>query len=420
MTTYRLFPSTNGPGSPISYSGNFLAGVVFEVTQGGMWFQGYWWWVPSGGDTGAQKFALWNVTGGGTGTLVTAATVTSGTLTAGNWNFVALSVPIQLSIGTQYCACTGWSAVHGFPDSDTAGAGTGAVDSYGPGGHTAGITNGPLFAWSDNTIGASAPPPYGNQGVFSVAGTDPAVTMPASQSNSGNFWIDLQVSDTPPVGYSGSYRLYPNKVDTNIATIPDLNVDYVVATEFTLSQSCMLNKIWYYSPAGTAQLATSADIWQIQGPNAGTIVAGTDSPSWSGAAASGWVSTSFSGVTLPPGSYKVSVFNNAATPDEWSAKDASTNYWDTGVGAAGITSGPLTAPGLSTAHLAYEFNNNAGGNPPFSNGITERGQCTFAQSGTNIYPYLYVDGLAQNYWLDVEVTPVSAPSPQVVASMSSM
>ena len=33
--TYRLFPSTNGPSSPVSYSGPFLAGVVFEVTTGG-------------------------------------------------------------------------------------------------------------------------------------------------------------------------------------------------------------------------------------------------------------------------------------------------------------------------------------------------------------------------------------------------
>ena len=58
--TYRLFPSTNGPSSPVSYSGPFLAGVLFEVTTGGCWFDGYWWWVcPSGQSTAAQKFALW-------------------------------------------------------------------------------------------------------------------------------------------------------------------------------------------------------------------------------------------------------------------------------------------------------------------------------------------------------------------------
>ena len=34
--TYRLFPSTNGPSSPVSYSGPFMAGVLFKVTTGGM------------------------------------------------------------------------------------------------------------------------------------------------------------------------------------------------------------------------------------------------------------------------------------------------------------------------------------------------------------------------------------------------
>ena len=38
--TYRLFPSTSGPSSPVSYTGPFMAGVVFAVTTGGCWFDG--------------------------------------------------------------------------------------------------------------------------------------------------------------------------------------------------------------------------------------------------------------------------------------------------------------------------------------------------------------------------------------------
>src|SRR5512146_3058124 len=104
-----------------------------------MWFDGYWIWVPgTNGDTVSRSFALWNVTGNGAATLVSPATVAaSGTLTAGQWNYVPLAGPVQLAIGTTYNACTGWTAAHGFPDSDTAGAGTGAADSYGTGGHTA-------------------------------------------------------------------------------------------------------------------------------------------------------------------------------------------------------------------------------------------------------------------------------------------
>lgn len=413
MTTYRLFPATNGPAAPISYAGPFLCGVLFKVTAGGMWFNGFYHWVPAGGDTVARKFCLWQITGNGAGVLIPAATVTSGALTAGQWNFVPLSSPVPLAIGTAYNACTGWAAVHGFPDSDTGGAGTGAADSFGTGGHTAGITSGPLFAFSDGAGGGGTrPEPYGTaQGVFSVAGTDPALTMPAAGSNSGNFWMDVQVSDTGPAGYPGPYRLYPGKADANPATTNDAPVNYVLATEFRLAQPCTLNRIWYYSPPGTAQLATSCRIWSILGANSGAQVTGSTSPSWSGPAGSGWVSCAFSGVTLPAGSYKVSVYNGAATPDGWGAKDASTNYWGTGDGAAGITWGPLTAPGLAGASAAYEFNgSNPGTTPPFTNGTTEPGQCTFVNGTGDVYPPLYVDGLAQNYWLDVEVTPVAAAS----------
>ena len=58
--TYRLFPTTSGPATPVSYSGPFIAGVVMGVTTGGCWLDGYWWWVcGSGQSTSPQKFALW-------------------------------------------------------------------------------------------------------------------------------------------------------------------------------------------------------------------------------------------------------------------------------------------------------------------------------------------------------------------------
>ena len=421
MAVYNLFGSTAGPATPVSYTGPFLAGVQFQVTQGGMWLNGYRIWVPgTSGDTVSRKFALWNVTGNGAATIISSATISaSGTLTAGQWNDIPLATPIPLALGTTYNACTGWSTTHGFPDSDTSGAGTGAADSFGTGGHTSGITNGPLHAWSDQTF--SSPEPHGNaQGVFSASlGTDPTVNPPFQGSNSGNFWIDVNVSDTAPVGYSGSYRLWPNKVDTNVNTVADASVNYVVATEIHLSQRCTLNKIWYYSPSGTAQLATACDIWQILGANSGIQVATNSSPTWFGAAGSGWLSCTFGAVTLPAGSYKVSVFNNAATPDGWSAKDANSNYWGTGIGGSGIANGPVFAPGLSGASLAYKFLGSGGANtPPFSDGsgTTEAGQCTFSQPvsppGPDQYPYLYVDGLAQNYWVDAEFTPApGTPAP---------
>lgn len=423
MTTYRLFPSTNGPSSATGTgTGNFTCGVLFKVTTGGMWLNGYWHWVVPGGDTVARKFALWQITGGGTGVLVAGSVVTSGTLTANAWNFAGLASPLQLAIGAAYNAATGWVVVNGFPDSDT---GTDAVNSFGTGGHTAGITNGPLFAFSDQL--KSAPEPYGtNQGVFSTAGADASVTMPNTGSNSGNFWMDVQVSDTAPAGFTGSYRLWPNKADANGVTVLDAAVNYDVATEFALSRACTLNRIWYYSPPGTTQLATAANIWSITAPGtSGTLVATSSSPSWSGAAGSGWVSCSFSGVTLAAGKYKVSVYNGAASPVSWNAKDANTDYWRSGDGGSGITTGPLSAPNLAAASTAFNYNGNAGGTPPFSDGTTLPGQPTFSQGPPDSYPYLFAPvpspsaGSSQQYWIDTEVTPlapVAVPAPQLAVT----
>ena len=161
--TYRLFPSTNGPSSPVSYSGPFMAGILFKVTTGGCWFDGYWWWVsPSGQSTSAQKFALWSVYNGGVGTLIPAATVTSGALTAGQWNYVPLATRIPLAIGACYNACTGLSG--NFPDTQSQ---FGSGEPY-----SAGIVNGPLSAFSDQS-GSLAAPFSMSQGVFSVGRVGP-------------------------------------------------------------------------------------------------------------------------------------------------------------------------------------------------------------------------------------------------------
>ncbi len=326
--------------------------------------------------------------------MVPGSVATSGPLTAGQWNWLPLSAPLPLAIGTSYNACTGFTG--GFPNTN---------DQFSPGGpYKAGLVNGPLSAYSDASGSLAAP--YGMpQGVFGTAGTDPSANMATVGSKSANFWMDIQVSDAAPVGYSGSYRLWPNKYDASPMTSGDSAVNYVVGTEVHLSQSCILDKIWYYSPTGTAQLATECGVWDI---STHELVAEDKSPSWSGASASGWVSCTFTGVTLPAGKYKVAVYNGAATPDEWSPKQL--NYWDSGVGRNGITNGPLYAPPLADAATADIYQGSG----------QEPGQSVFAVGPPNQYPHLYVDGLAQNYWVDIEVTPggtsTGPPPPPAVDS----
>jgi hypothetical protein len=391
LTAYRLFPTTNGPSVAVSYSDPFLAGVLFEVAEGDCWFEGYWWWVcDTGQPMSPQKFALWNMTGEGRATLVPASVTMSGTLTPGQWNYIALPTPIPLAIGTAYDACTGFTG--GFPCTN---------NSFGasPDPYSAGITNGPLMAYS-GTPGTN-PAPYSNQNaVFGTSGSDPSITPPVGQDSSyDNFWMDVQVSATAPAGYSGSWRLWPTKTDADPYTAGDSEVNYVVGTEIHLTQACSLNNIWYYSPEGTAQLATACDVWSIETQQA---IASSTSPSWSGTAGSGWVACPFTGVTVPAGAYRVSVYNGAASPDSWSAKRL--GYWGTYetipvTGANGITTGPLYAPPTAKASTANRFD----GQGP------EPGQSVFAVGPPNQYPNLYVDGLFQNYWVDMEVTPVSTP-----------
>ncbi len=398
MATYRLMDGASGrpgvgssgtqpPSSPTAYGGPFLAGTVFQVTEWGLWLEGFWWWCPTGGDTGAQKFALWllyNTTGSETSTsegLVPAATVTSGTLTAGAWNYIALSTPIPLTADVPYIAATGWTSVNGFPDTH---------NQFGSGQpYSAGITNGPLSAYSD--VGGSNPTPsnWAPQGLFGTAGNDPTVHMPGTGSNSANFWVDVQVTDQAPA--NTSYRLW-SSLPTPPGMISDSAANFTLATEFTLGQACTLDHIWFYSPSGSAQLPTECGIYS---QSSQALVSGThnSSPTWSGAAASGWVSCSYGSVTLPAGSYRVAVCNGAASPDAWN--NATINYFSTGSGGSGITIGPLSAPSESSA-----------GTP---------GQSSYSTGTSLAWPGTYDTGGAPSYWVDVEVTPtVAVPSSNLV------
>lgn len=399
MTTYRLMDGVSGrpgvgssgtqpPSSPTAYGGNFLAGTTFSVLGQMMWLQGFYFWCPTGGDTGAQKFCLWNRYSTSAQVLVPNTTVTSGTLTAGAWNYAALSTPVQIAPGELYVAATGWTSVHGFPDTHFQ-FGTG--DPY-----AAGITNGPLTAWSDTSgtnlfVGTSSN--YGlTQGLFGTSSNDPTAVMPAAGSNSANFWVDVLVSDTAPSGYAGSYRLWPNMNDANNYSNDTAN-NFTLGMEFSLSQACTINNVWFYSPSGVTQLPTEIGVYQVSGT---TLVASNSSPSWSGVAGSGWISAALTGSLSASTNYKAVVLNGAGSPAIWNG--ASAGFWSTGYGGGGLTAGPITAPDTSAATSPGQDTYNGG--------------ATIAYPNSNVGPY--------NYWVDIELTPVPAVSVQTVYSMRMM
>jgi hypothetical protein len=331
-----------------------------------MWFDGYWWWVcNTGQSTAPQKFALWAMSAASTGTVLPGSVVTSSALTAGHWNYVPLPAPIPLAIGATYIAATGLTG--GFPDTNNQ---YGAGDPY-----SAGITQGPLFAYSD--LSGTKPAPTGTaQGTFSTAGTDPSIYLPVQGSNSFNAWIDVQVDTSAPAGTS--VRLWPNypvipgevSIDTNQTTF---------GTEFRLSQSCTLDKIWYYSPPSVTILPSRCAIWNV--PTA-SVVPKTDNvaPTWSGAAGSGWVACSYTGVVLPAGDYKTTVYSSGGAY----VYQENVDYFSSGPGANGITAGPLSCPNVSSA--------------------TAPGNGTYVL-GPFAFPTLFDNhDNGENRWVDVEVT----------------
>lgn len=381
MTSYRLFPAANGPPLAAA-SGGWLLGTLFSVTGGMRWFEGYWQWVPTGGDLTPREFALWNRWGTGATdqTVVPGSTVTSGPLSAtptgesgGHWNFVPVAAPVQIAPGALYVAASGYTATNGIP---VGSAQWGSGDPL-----AAGVVNGPLTAWSA-TSGTNPFPAatvnYGlGQNVFSnVLGADPAAAMPDNGSGDDFLGMDVQVGDTAPAGFSGSFRMYPSMADLGNFSLDTAN-GFTLGKEFTLSAPCTAGNGWFYSPPGVSVLPTKVGFYRTSDQS---LVLVNTSPSWSGAAGSGWVSAPVPG-TLPADTYKYVVFQGSNVI--WNAAVA--NYYTTGFGGGGLVAGPISVP------------DNAGSLSP--------GQESYHQGASIAYPDTNAGPFA--YGLDFELTEIS-------------
>ena len=153
-----------------------------------------------------------------------------------------------------------------------------------------------------------------------------------------------------------------------------------LTTEFTLSQSAGLTGIWVYSPATDTVLPSSCAIYLVSGTS---IVSGTlnSSPSWSGAAGSGWIKCSYDGtVTLA----------------------ASTSY----IVAAFFESSATAAYNSLTW--------------PVANGIITGTAALYFSGGASIQ-YPLSDAGGTTYWIDAEVTTAApVPAQAYVYSMRAM
>lgn len=410
MATYSLYDHGTPVGTASGSDGvDFIVAVGIEVETAGNFLEGYWWYC--GGQTAAQTFCLWGVTGGtsgGTGSktavLIPDSTVTtaasgSGKLVANSWNFIPLAAPVPLGIATSYLLCTGFTISGAFANM---------ANQFNSGGaHPGGIVNGPLVAYSDATAGGTAGTtmPWGGwaQCQFVVgAGTDPTVAPPTGGSNSSNFGMDGQVTDVTPSGYAGPLDPFINNPAADVAFQVDLDSEYVVATEFWLSQPCYVNYIRHVSPSGAGQVATAADIWRISDQSQQFHVS---APSWTGTLGAGWMQYDLPpGTWLPAGQFKVSAYNGNGTglPTNNGATGKSVGYYAPGGrGASNITWGALTIPCVASASTAMD----SGGGGPMP------GQGTYANptTGPDQYPGLYAAAApGQFYWVIAGVTPIQS------------
>ena len=88
---------------------------------------------------------------------------------------------------------------------------------------------------------------------------------------------------------------------------------YSLGMEFEVGVPAKLSAFWFYSATGAGVLPDTCAIYDA---NTQTQIPGTllTSPSWSGAAGSGWVKAAASGITLQPGHKYSVVFRSRAAP----------------------------------------------------------------------------------------------------------
>jgi hypothetical protein len=429
--TYRLFRTKKGPAiaTPTGKAG-LVTGLVFEVTTGGCWLEGYWLWVcEKGQSTKPQEFALWipyPTMDAPKGVLIPSGTVTSKKLVPGKWNYIPLPAPLPLPISTYFVLET--AAVGGVPV-------TGGV--WNPA--KPGAVDGPLLAPSSGPNGIGQSPV--------TVGSNPTKVMPIYGGYPANayYWLSPQISTTPPAG--ASFRLWPTMplVVATPKSAPD-TTEQSSGTEFWLSNvysDYKLDKIWFWSPIANvaaglpkaALLPSSCAIFDIatKAVVPGTLrgTAGPDPkvmPDWRrpdgkpAAPGDGWVYCAYEGIRLPPGEYKTAVYCYAGG----NVQDIKYLFFEEQryyFGAAptapasapkGILNGPLYSPSIARAALA----NSNGTVPGFPPGRLVHGNSTYQDNnGPNRGMFLYPDTFDNSdngevRWIDVEVTPGPKAKPK--------
>ena len=177
------------------------------------------------------------------------------------------------------------------------------------------------------------------------------------------------------------YRLWPATSGPAVA-VDTSSTDLGVQFKVTSSNSITFNGYWRWSGTGQDTNGThySFKLFSTANGTTGSLVTGTSVTGVGTWTVGSWYYTPLSvPVTLVSGTTYMASVTHTTAANHYPATD---HYWDSGAGSAGITNGPLTAPGTSTA----------------LGGI----QCGFNEPSTGAIPSHVF--LANNYWIDISVT----------------
>jgi hypothetical protein len=164
--------------------------------------------------------------------------------------------------------------------------------------------------------------------------------------------------------------------------------------QFSVSSAAVLQKIEFYSPSGATVLPDVIGLFDTSG---NLVVWVT--PSWSGAAGSGWINASFSAPpSLAPSTNYTAAIHMPFSSGFWNVTDST--YWSSGAGASGITSGILSAPNNATA-VHGQNSVVTGSSLEFPN---------TSLTGANIWMDVLVADAPANTYTIFKQQPVSAPA----------
>jgi hypothetical protein len=158
---------------------------------------------------------------------------------------------------------------------------------------------------------------------------------------------------------------------------------------FTVSQAGTLEAIWFYSPATGTSLPSSVALYSTTtgSPGSGTLIVQNSSPSWSGAAGSGWVRTAVTATPLTAGTIYVA------------------QYY---VSSLGVLQGYLYT---GSAPAAWFPSTSAGGHITAPEDVSSTTYCNGPYlNGSDAYPSSTITANV-NWLLDVEVSFAAATPP---------